>query len=99
MYFDERDKDKIVDTNKALQILHDKKVEVSPDDDRSPIEIGLELGFLTVKKYLEANDYVHGPYESYMLATHGIIVHQPNPTGSYTVYHVIEIEGTIDANE
>jgi len=34
-----------------------------------------------------------------MLYYNGIIIDQPMPMQSYTVYHVKEIEGTIEPNE
>lgn len=82
---------KVVSNDKALEILRAKGLIIEAGSEFEPIDVGLCLGILTLQKSHEADDFTHGPFETYMLRHHGIIVDQPNPMASYTVYHVVEI--------
>jgi len=81
--------DHIVTQVAAQELLLRHKVEIATEDDRDAIEIGCDLGFLTLQEYTKANDYAHGFAELYMLRQQGIVVHQPNPLYEYIVFHVV----------
>ncbi len=90
--------DKVVDNDKATEILNKFGVEVNDETGVEAINVGLQLGYLMLLESHTADDYSHGPFETYMLSTHGIFVDQPNPMRPYTVYHVVEI-GYTGGNE
>lgn len=93
-----REHDKVVDNDRATEILKSKGVEIEDKTGLDAINTGLRLGYLMLLESHTADDFTHGPFETYMLSTHGIIVDQPNPLKPYTVYHVVEI-GYTGGNE
>lgn len=88
----------IIDSEKAINLLRRHGIEIDQERE-SAVQVGLQLGYLTLRLMHQANDYTHGPFETSMLLHNGIVVDQPNPLDSYTIYHVIENEGTIESNE
>ena len=88
-----------VDLQHAAKLLVEQKVDVDFKDNRDAIEIGLDLGYLTLHQYSMHNDYLHGPGELVMLRTNGILIYQPDIFGAYTVFHVVQVGYTRDIHE